>query len=88
MKWRLEERGKWCSETIVKSHRRSLDDCKTYCHKNGATRLTHYSNSNYCRCCTASSELKAATNKYPSLYIRKGKYSVYKYIPFQKRYFL
>ena len=70
--WTLTETGKYCVNTISEDFRDSLGDCKTYCETNGAKRLTFFPN-NYCRCCTASSEL-SVTSANSKIYTLQGNY--------------
>ena len=77
--WILVERGMICPEIIVKDMKESLDDCKTYCKLNGATRLTYYPfrlsdiyKTIHCHCCAASSDLVPSELLDPKLYARAG----------------
>ena len=77
--WILVERGMICPEIIVKDLKESLDDCKTYCKLNGATRLTYYPfrlsdiyKTIHCHCCAASSDLVPSEVLETKLYARAG----------------
>ena len=80
--WILVERGMICPEIIVKDMKESLDDCKTYCKLNGATRLTYYPfranrpthafRTSHCNCCAASSDLVPSELLDTKLYARAG----------------
>lgn len=77
--WILVETGMICPEIIVKDLKETLDDCKTYCKLNGATRLTYYPflltnihRSIHCHCCAASSDLVPSEVLDTKLYARAG----------------
>ena len=68
--WVLTSRGnQYCHETIVKSLKNSLNECKNYCKLHGAKRLAYFprGSSNhatkiYCRCCSRANGPLATTN--------------------------
>ena len=75
--------GKYCRETIAEDFKNGLVACKAYCKENGAKTLSfntvpNYSyGTNYCRCCTESSELKDAScdeHSCNQMYTLLGKY--------------
>ena len=73
-RWSLTEAGKYCRDSRSEGYRHSLGDCQTYCEANGAERLA-INKGNYCRCCTASSDLMVAdwSSNY-QIYTLLGKY--------------
>ena len=74
--WSLTETGKTCPDIISNSKfTDGLDDCKTYCESNGAKRLAFRSRTNYCRCCTASSELLVSSSGH--IYTLQGNYNLF-----------
>ena len=75
--------GKYCRETIAEDFKDGLVACQAYCKENGAKTLSfntvpNYSyGTNYCRCCTESSELKDAScdeHSCNQMYTLLGKY--------------
>ena len=76
MKWIFTGTGSYnCENRMGASTSASLDKCKRWCKGVGGTRLTHYSSSDYCRCCAASGELIQGTG---TTYKLEGKYYMYK----------